>query len=161
MKKLTKQILGGLIGAITLGIFSGYSFLIYGATYGCFSFVDSLMRDVGYLSCGPFGLLTGAVVGALLGAVLISLNWSEIIKMKIPFKSVFIGVGTGFLVGILYHYVFPVLMLFGFFGNWLHSDKTDPLYYMSLGLDYPVTATTVFVILGIVIGFIVDKNQRK
>ncbi|MFH1848590.1 MAG: hypothetical protein ABH879_00210 [archaeon] len=80
MKRLARQAAGGIVGAAILGVLLGYTLMVYGANHGCFSFVDALMQDKGYLSCGPFGLVAGAAAGAVLGIILVSLKWNKITR---------------------------------------------------------------------------------
>jgi len=81
-KRIIYQILSGITGAIVLGILLGYNLMIYGANNGCFSFVDSLMGDVGYMSCGPFGLFVGTIAGAIIGVFLSRVNWKKFFNKK-------------------------------------------------------------------------------
>ncbi len=79
-KQIAYQFLAAIIGAMTIGIFVGYNLLIYGANHGCFPFIDNLMQDEGYLSCGPFGFFIGAIIGAVLGVSLYRIDWRKILK---------------------------------------------------------------------------------
>ena len=65
------------MGVLIVGSALGYYVAVYGANHGCFSFVDYVLGEKGYLSCGPFGFLIGAVMGAILGVLLVRFIWRK------------------------------------------------------------------------------------
>ena len=81
-KKIIYQIFAGTLGALILGLFLGFKLLIYGANNGCFSFVDSIFApNRGYISCGYFGFIIGALLGAILGVILYRIDWQKLLKL--------------------------------------------------------------------------------
>lgn len=73
-RKIIYQVLSGIVGAIVLGIISGYNFMIYGANNGCF-FLSN-----GYESCLGLGLVIGVIAGAIIGVLLSRIDWQKFFK---------------------------------------------------------------------------------
>ena len=82
-KRIIYQIFAGMLGALILGLLLGFNLLIYGANHGCFSFVDSIFApNKGYISCGYFGFIVGALLGAILGVILYRVDWQNLLKLN-------------------------------------------------------------------------------
>lgn len=98
--KILAQITAGMFGGTTIGIAGFVTLLNYGGNYGCWPFIDTLFNGAGYESCGPFGALTGLILGAILGVTIITK-----IKMTQYSKAALLLAIASFVLPFLYGFI--------------------------------------------------------
>jgi hypothetical protein len=70
--KFLARVAAGMFGGTVLGIFTWLEMMNYGGNNGCWPSIDRLTGMVGYESCGFFGAISGILVGAILGVLIMS-----------------------------------------------------------------------------------------
>ena len=123
--KIIAQIASGTACAVIFSIFFMLNFINYGGNYGCWSIIDKIYNDVGYLSCGNFGSQLGAIIGTFFGVILIR----KIKTTKYKELTIYIVVTT---------IVVPLLIAVSLFGPkdfFAHEFETLSTIAMIIGLN--------------------------